>query len=593
MIVSVYADIYGHSPPFSNNRNQETNQNANNQNRLFNSQNNAKGGYCRGGTLEWYEKSILPITWTHQHGCGSDQTTCNVVLQYMCSDTSKAAPHELIRDGTTTDTIPENLAGTEEKENNNYKYGLHESYWYYRNCSTRSRNRGLFVATQTPGDTARSTRQQPGTTRYGFECPEERDYFPYWAPSPWKDIAVFTDNKKLCKLFQSESQNVKSKYYCKINVNPAPITKEDCTGKNGEWVEVPSHDIGKPECIRTDWTAVNHLGQTLNGGKHNNYNWSLPHSGMEPCIAEGTCNCVLRLRYNISNDEFDPWGFTDYKSNAGNSPITNDPEVMVNGQNLTVELNVAQYGRTFQDRTHVFRIKPRPNNLKKAKIWNLTVKGKRGNIVQVYPAQEYMFVPHQLTIKINEYIHFQWTGCDYNPDNTGNGRARTDRSNIVQIAHLNRNIPMKDEELTKKNRLFDNDSDRTLFAHLGQTNCLNYTELMTKHNNNENDIEQDLQNCMRLNAAPDHFDGGVIKMTKTGSFYYMSTRNNNFSNRDQKGAIHVKPILEKWEIALIVVGGTLFVGIAATGGSLFFARKHPHSGANKFFSKIPLLNKLL
>jgi len=598
---AVRADIYMHCPPGSNNRNQEENQNANNQNRLFNSQNNARGGYCRGGALEWYEKSILPIQWTQQHACGNDQTDCNVVIQYMCTDVNTAADHELMRDGTTTDTINRNgnnLAASSIKSTNEYLYGLHESYYHYTNCSARQRNNGLFVATQNPGSSALSTRQQPGTTQYGYECPEERDYYPYWAPSPWKDIAIFTDDKDLCKMYKKESQNVKDKYYCanfpSTNNQKAPINEADCTKDGGSWVKVPSHGIGAPECLKAEWNAVNHLGNSLHSGAPNTYNWTLPHSGMEPCIATGSCACALRIRYNISNSDIDGWGFMDSKFNGQNSPVTNDPTVQVAGANLTLELNVAQYGRTFQDRSHIFRIKSRPKDLKNAKIWNLTVKGKRGNIQQAYPAVEYQFVPSQLHMKINEYIHWQWTGCDYNPNGyAGGGKEQTDRHNAVQIKSLNHNIPMNDTEVNKDNRLFESDETRLFMAYLNQKGCKNATQLSTDNNNNAGAIENDSQNCMRLNAAPNHFDGGVYKMKKTGSFYYMSTRNNNFSNRNQKGAIHVNPILKKWEIGLIAAGGTLFVGMAATAGSLFFARTHPHSGANRFFSKVPVLNKAL
>lgn len=101
---------------------------------------------------------------------------------------------------------------------------------------------------------------------------------------------------------------------------------------------------------------------------------------------------------------------------------------------LKLAINTQQYGRVFQDRSHVFAIRTPPEELKNKKIYNLNVRGKRGNIVQVYPAVEYDFVPNRLETSINDYIHIQWTGSNTNPNNNdGQGAAGSDRSNILLL----------------------------------------------------------------------------------------------------------------------------------------------------------------
>ena len=68
--------------------------------RLFDSQNNNRGGY-NVGNLYYYTGSTLSVEWTNQHSCGDANNHCEIVFQYMCADT--------IRDGATTGTIPDSL----------------------------------------------------------------------------------------------------------------------------------------------------------------------------------------------------------------------------------------------------------------------------------------------------------------------------------------------------------------------------------------------------------------------------------------------------------------------------------------------------
>lgn len=78
-------DIYLHNPRGSNNRLDEDSRNRNNARRLFDSQNNDRGGYNVGG-MYYYAGSTLAVEWTNQHSCNDPNNHCNIVLQYMCGD---------------------------------------------------------------------------------------------------------------------------------------------------------------------------------------------------------------------------------------------------------------------------------------------------------------------------------------------------------------------------------------------------------------------------------------------------------------------------------------------------------------------------
>ena len=158
----------------------------------------------------------------------------------------------LTRDGTDN--------GTPDPNNPDADTGLHEPASFYADCAARDRNKGLYTADQNMNNNqgAVATRQNPNGNRSGQECSEERDYYPYWHPSPWKDLAIMTNNLALCQVYQQESQNVKAKNYC---TDPQYNNAQDCTGGGGQWAEQAASTSRRPSAsprrcsATTTWAA--------------------------------------------------------------------------------------------------------------------------------------------------------------------------------------------------------------------------------------------------------------------------------------------------------------------------------------------------
>ncbi|CAJ1380662.1 unnamed protein product [Effrenium voratum] len=635
MLALARADMYLNNPRGSNNKLREQSNNVQNANRLFDSQNNAASGYQIGddckpackdgnnnydvtkegatkGTMKFYQGSELYIEWHHQHGCGVGHPNlkCQIILQYM-SESENAN----LRDGTGQDTAggdgnDPTAEGTAEPAR-----GYHEPLDFYQACAQRERNKGLYTADRQMEENggATSTRQNPngngrrrGNQRNGLECPEERDYYPYWHPSPWHDIAILTNEPEVrCEYYKQESQNVKAKGIC----SEAAYNNPDACGSNGgQWTETKSWSEPPPDCIGGLQSRDNHNGNIRNG-QPQYYLWKIPHH------LEG--RTVLRIRYNITTGDF-RYGslahpveegaeltgeladsfFMDKRFNDPNPntrrrsifkgrpevpvPLAQDPVadwLNLGGEKwlLQLQVNTNQFGRTFEDRTHSFIVMERPQNAQTQRIVNYNVRGRRGNIVQVYPSVEYDFVPADLSVEVGTLLHFQWAGSDANNNgNAGNGRAGTDRSNLVQMQSRDETIPMPIEKHTL---LFDatvnpnDEAGRGLvekFAYLDQDSIVTCDP--------EDNDQNSETNCKQLNGASAYFNGGLVEMKHVGEHYVVSTRNNDFSNRSQKATIRVTGvILELYENVLVAAGATVGVLILLYLLAAIWAYRYPGS----------------
>jgi len=87
--------------------------------------------------------------------------------------------------------------------------------------------------------------------------------------------------------------------------------------------------------------------------------------------------------------------------------------------------------------------------------------------------------------------------------------------------------------------------------------------------------ERDFANCAKINGNPSpYLNAGVIKAGQPGNYAFMSTRNNNFSNRQQKAYLTIEPkksVGAKIGIAVGVIAGIGVAGVVASYGMKSFS----------------------
>jgi len=674
------ADVYLHAPRGSNNRLNEQNVNRDNNNRLFDSQNNNKGGYSVGVDDDDYgdanipvpqatpgfpqvplavaEGSEMPIEWTPQHACGPNaKTKCDMIIQWLDDSATTVGGNGGAADWPGTATAVGGNAGggpgglrdgqqTGCNDNNDQcpplnndnavngdtagqQYGNHEPVQYYLDCRQRARNEGLYTADQNlDGDEARFTRQNPGGGRSGTECAEERDYYPYWHPTPFKDIAVLTSDLSKCTYYQTESQNVMNKGLCTV---AAENTADACAAAGGTWEEKGMWNLPPPDCQEMFWTRDNHLGNAENGYAPV-YNWSLPQVTGTAASGVNLDTVVVRVRYNITTEDaggavtadgepvaaFDD---LDAASNGNQSPVQQDEATEIgsagvvdgavdqNGDPRTQQLalNTNQYGRTFEDRSYAVVLENEVAQSQRRRmqasgapgedradvgdcdeVHELHLRGKRGNIVQSYPSVEHDFLPTMLVAEVGDCIRFQVQLSDNDPpNNAGEGLPGSGRGNLALQSLGDKNVPLG--TLGEQN-FFNSVDEMFAYAYLGQEdlnrNNGNPTCLQEEQIDNNNN-EQNVRNCAKLNPVGPSVDAGLVVLNNAGSWAYMSTRENNFSNRSHKGQIIVTERISNTEVVILVILAVIiFSAIVATLYGAYNKGKLP--GTDKYNTLHPV-----
>jgi hypothetical protein len=147
-----------------------------------------------------------------------------------------------------------------------------------------------------------------------------------------------------------------------------------------------------------------------------------------------------------------------------------------------------------------------------------------------------------------DYVHFQWTGSNTNPDNNaGQGRQGSDRHNVVALRAKNYEEPPVSGQHTDNEigmpfgtHTFGHYGN-SYPAHLDDWSFLGFGREDMQHLaiNSPNQFGGELS---ELDDSGTYFDLGIRRCgtaSTIGKYHYLCTRNNNFSNRSQQAKVEV------------------------------------------------------
>ncbi|KAI3385949.1 hypothetical protein SNEBB_000382 [Seison nebaliae] len=519
--------IYLHSPRGSNNRLKETSSNVKNIKRLFHSNNLLRGGYNVGvneKNEEYQQKfygsddndnSIYRIEWTLNGGCGKKEnimrsSTCSIVIDTLCH------PEEMKeRLSIESNNCVKSEYGSECEEERNEINSVN-SFWNTevilndnKFCHENRTKKLSFCRCMDPKS---KEKKKFINCNYKNECDE-------------KELKARTVYK-----YQFISTGIKSRKECEKLSNSRWTIPFDA-------IEIEEKCIILPKpfyCLHTPDTKTNILSNVDGEIESPFYNWKLPvmSSNIPSHI------CTLRIRYFL-------------QSNKGE--VKGEVKELQFGNKKTfhrIRIKTIPKQIVFEDRSHSFILRHRPDELKSKRIWNVNVRGKRGNIVQNFPSVEYDFTPNILQMKKGDVLHVQWTGSNTHKNEgpsegqtgaDGQGTTGTDRNNFMEINRLDNNY-ISPFEYTK----FWGNVRPLLQMH----NHMSSSDIAMYYASSGFFCTEEGKRCREdseeefdplLNKISPSIDGIPLEMiSSNSSFYFIGTRNNNFSNRSQKMTIVVE-----------------------------------------------------